>query len=94
MPYEWDEDKRRENLLKHELDFGEIEFFQWNTASESPSPRYGEMRWLAIGYIGSRLHVVVYAERGDNIRIISLRKANAREERRYARTHRTDSNAN
>ena len=94
MPYEWDEDKRRENFVKHELDFREVELFQWNTAAKTPSPRYGEMRWLAIGYIGSRLHVVVYAERGDNIRIISLRKANAREERRYARTHRTDSNAN
>ena len=93
MPYEWDEDKRQENLSKHELDFGEVELFQWNAAVKTPSPRYEEMRWLAIGYIGSRPHVVVYAERGDNIRIISLRKANAREERRYARTYRIDTSA-
>ena len=37
------------------------------------------------GVIGSRLHVVVFTERGSRIRIISLRKANPREEQRHAR---------
>ena len=46
-------------------------------------PCYGEMRWRAIGYIGEHLHTVIYTVRGDNTRIISLRRANAKE----VRTH-------
>ena len=46
--------------------------------------RYGETRYLAIGYIGDRLHAVVYTDRGDATRIISLRRANRQEEREYA----------
>jgi uncharacterized DUF497 family protein len=41
-------------------------------------------RLEAIGYIGDRLHVVIYSLRADVVRIISLRKANAREVKRYA----------
>lgn len=39
---------------------------------------------VAIGYIGLRLYVVVYVDRNGTRRIISLRKANSREEKRYA----------
>ena len=84
MPYEWDEQKRRENRDKHELDFADIGSFDWETALKIPSPRYDEMRWLAIGYIGLRLYAVIYTERGDNTRIISLRKASRQEVRDYA----------
>ena len=94
MPYEWDEQKRSENLDKHGLDFTEAELsFQWDTALIEPSPRDGEMRWRAIGYIGGRLHILIYTERDSSIRIISLRKANAREERRHARTYGIDTSA-
>lgn len=41
---------------------------------------------VAMGYIGQRLYVVVYVDRADSRRIISLRKANQREEKRYAET--------
>jgi uncharacterized DUF497 family protein len=40
----------------------------------------------AFGYISNRLHYVVYVDRDDVRRIISLRKANSREEKRYAKT--------
>jgi uncharacterized DUF497 family protein len=40
---------------------------------------YGEVRVIAYGHIDGRLHVCVYTDRGDVRRIISLRKANARE---------------
>ena len=81
--YEWDEAKRRANRAKHRLDFTAIEVFDWATASTKPDNRYGEPRFVATGYIGSRLHIVVYTERGDRMRIISLRKANPREVRDY-----------
>jgi uncharacterized protein len=40
---------------------------------------YGEERWVALGLIGNRVHAMIYTMRRDNIRIISLRKANGRE---------------
>ena len=43
-----------------------------------------EARWNAIGFIGLVLHFVVYTERGERIRIISLRKADRKEMRKYA----------
>ena len=36
---------------------------------------YGEERWEATGLIGVRLHTLVFTEREDRIRVISLRKA-------------------
>jgi uncharacterized DUF497 family protein len=86
VKYEWGENKRQDNLAKHGVDFASIEFFDWETAVHYQSNQHGEIRWAAQGMIDGRLHHVVYTERGENIRIISLRKANAREERRYAQT--------
>lgn len=85
MAYEWDEAKRQENLEKHQIDFLSIYSFDWDSAVQYPSPRSGEMRWMAIGFIDNRLHCVVYTDREERRRIISLRKANARDRRRYER---------
>ena len=46
--------------------------------------RHGEERVFALGYIGSRLHAIAYVDRGENVRIISMRKAHPKEEDRYA----------
>jgi uncharacterized DUF497 family protein len=51
---------------------------------------YGEMRYIAIGMLGVRLHVLCFAETADGIRVISFRKANAREVRRYAKAQATE----
>jgi len=48
--------------------------------------RYAETRFTATGYIGPRLHVMVVCLRGTAVRIVSLRKANSREVKRYAQT--------
>ncbi len=84
MEYEWDEAKRQDNVAKHGVDFWAIEAFVWATAIIGASSRHGESRYVALGYIEDRLHHVVFAERGDRTRIISLRKASPREGRRYA----------
>ena len=47
---------------------------------------YGEYREIGLGYIGDRLFTVVFVDRGEERRIISLRKANRREEKIYAQT--------
>jgi uncharacterized protein len=44
---------------------------------------YGEDRLVSFGYIRDRLYVCVYTVREDEIRIISVRKANDREVKRY-----------
>lgn len=46
---------------------------------------YGEVRIVAYGHIGGRLHACVYTDRGGIRRITSLRKANARERDRFDR---------
>jgi uncharacterized DUF497 family protein len=47
---------------------------------------YPELRTVAIGLLGSRVHVLCFTEIPGGIRVISFRKANAREVRRYAQT--------
>jgi uncharacterized DUF497 family protein len=44
---------------------------------------YAERRMIAYGTIAGRLHVCVYTVRGETRRIISLRKANHKERRRW-----------
>jgi len=83
MPYEWDEAKRLDNIQKHGVDFTAVRRFHWPTATRDRSVRQGEERFLSLGYVGDRVHAVVYVRRGGNIRIISMRKANPREVERY-----------
>ena len=82
MPYERDE--RHGNIAKHGIDFDEIERFQWSGALIEPDDLHSEPRFRALGYIGRRLHTVVYTERLGNTRAISIRKSNLKEENRYA----------
>ena len=85
MKYEWDDNKCKANIAKHGVDFKSTEEFDWPTAIEVLDDRieYDEDRWIAIGLIGTRLHVLIYTMRLDTIRIISLRKANKREREFY-----------
>ena len=83
MPYEWDEAKRTATLETRGVDFAEIHYFDWDTALTRRSDRNDEERRASLGMIGNRLYHVVWIWRGENRRIISLRKANMREERVY-----------
>ena len=83
--YEWNGAKRKSNLSKHGVDFAAVEFFLWEDALviEDSRKNYGERRFLAFGPMGARLHCMVFSVRGENIRVISIRKANSREVKRY-----------
>lgn len=85
MTYEWDEQKRQANSVKHGVDFSLVEEFDWETAIDNEDDRknYGEPRRVAMGLIDHRLHVLTYTYRRQTIRIISLRKANDRERTYY-----------
>ena len=82
--YEWDEEKSRLNFEERNLDFAEVGDFDWDTAVVRQSGRFEEERWVAIGYLGGRLHVVVFAERGDLCHITCMRKASNKKRREYA----------
>ena len=85
LSFEWDEANRVENLAKHGIDFNRAGGFGWNTAFyQIRRLPYGEDRLVAYGAIEGRLHVLVYTLRNGNRRIVSLRKANRREQAEYA----------
>lgn len=81
----WDENKAAANLAKHGVAFELARRFDWDTAVIVQDNRgdYGETRFQATGYIGTRLYVLVFTPRGGAERVISLRKANKRDVRNY-----------
>lgn len=83
--FTWDEGKRQINIAKHGVDFTAVYDFDFLNANIEVDDRfeYGEVREVSISFIGSRLHVLVFTRRGGNIHVISLRKANDREVRKY-----------
>ncbi|RCW84272.1 hypothetical protein C7476_10423 [Phyllobacterium bourgognense] len=85
--FEWDEERAKANLRKHGVAFGAAEKFEFNTALEHLDDRhnYEEERIVAIGFIGPPLFTLVYTERSDKIRVISLRKSKTIEIRKYAK---------
>ena len=85
MDYEWDEAKRLANLRKHGIDFADIEEFGWDVAlyEADESEEYGEERFLALGPFRGKIHLVVFTLRGLVTRIISVRKAEKKEVRKY-----------
>ncbi len=85
MEFEWDPAKRLANLAKHGLDFEDVADLPWDTMTIVHDGRrdYGERRSQAYGLWKERLYVVALTVRGDRIRIISFRKANDREAKRY-----------
>lgn len=88
MDYEFDPAKDESNFDKHGLSLADADGFEWETAvvCEDTRKQYTEPRFKATGYICDRLHVLVFCLRSDAVRVISLRKANAREVKRYAET--------
>lgn len=85
--FEWDEEKARKNLQKHGVSFEEAEtVFDDPLAITKGDPRHSfdEERLINIGAsVKNRVLVVVYTERGENVRIINSRKATANERMKY-----------
>jgi uncharacterized protein len=84
-PFEWDEAKRDRNLRDHGVDFIDVlPLFEGEVLeSEDDRKDYGETRIRCLGEIGGRVHLIVYTRRGERRRLISARKANAKEQRAY-----------
>lgn len=88
MEFEWDPDKAASNLAKHGVSFEVVSRLDWTKAVTRPDDRheYGEKRWRALHVDdeGTR-YVVIFVERGGKYRIISVRRAHAKEQRKWAR---------
>ena len=84
--YEWDPDKARRNLERHGVDFADaVGVLEDELALTLKDPvSGGEDRYVTVGVDPlQRLLVVVYAWRGERIRLISARRATPRERRQY-----------
>ncbi|MFP4006895.1 MAG: BrnT family toxin [Spirulinaceae cyanobacterium] len=85
MTYQWDTDKADANLRKHGIDFADsVSVFSDDLALTIEDRRFEEERYITIGLDAfARILVVVYTWRGDEIRIISARKATRTERQQY-----------
>ena len=84
--FEWDPEKARSNLAKHRIAFEDaIGAFGDPFGIDDADDRfdYGEERRTRLGLSRGRLLKVAYTIRGGVIRIISVRKADRNEQRRY-----------
>ncbi len=86
---EWDEEKNRSNQRKHGVAFAKAYDFEFSTCLEHVDDRefYGEERIVALGFIGGTLFTLTYTERGEKIRVISLRKSTKTEMVKYAQNY-------
>lgn len=84
MHFEWDEEKRQQNLVKHRMDFlAATVVFDGRPAFTYTSRYDAEERLVTVSLIGPKLWAVVWMIRDENIRIISVRRAWNVEERKY-----------
>ena len=82
MVYEWDENKRETNAEKHGLDLLQgVGLFDGRPVCSYPSLRGDERRFVTIGLLAEMFVALVWIERGDAIRLISLRRARDGEKR-------------
>jgi uncharacterized protein len=83
--FEWDEGKRSRNLRKHGLDFADCAtvFSGPVTSVVDDRDDYGELRFASTGLLRGRVVVVAHTEERGVIRVISMRKAIAHEQKAY-----------
>ena len=86
MEVTFDAAKDAANLAKHGVPLALAVELEWGLLIAVPDTRrnYGEKRMVGYAPIGQRVYCVVFTDRGQRRRVISLRKANVREVRRYA----------
>ena len=81
MIIEFDPAKNAKNIAERGLSFRRAVDFDFETAKTWQDTRidYPESRFIALGYLDNRLHVLVFCMIPGGIRVISFRKANQRE---------------
>ena len=84
--------KNEKNIRIRGLSFERAAAFDFDTAIIAQDTRkdYPEVRYVAIGFLAARLHVLCFTPAEGGIRVISFRKANPREVNSYEQTRPTD----
>lgn len=92
MKITYDPAKSDRNVRSRGLSFDRVADFDFASALFVVDDRrdYGEVRRIALGYLEDRLHVLCFVERPNGLRVVSFRKANKREVRRYAQAQAVD----
>ena len=87
MNISFDPAKNAKNIAERGLSFELVANLEWEKAVAQEDTRrdYGERRVRVSGLIGERLHVAVITMRGATVHVISFRKANDREVRKYGK---------
>ena len=85
MKVSYDPGKNARNIAERGLSFERAADLDWERASITEDDRrvYPERRFVVLGNLDGRLHVLCFTPTADGIRVISFRKANKREMRRY-----------
>lgn len=85
MLIEFDPAKSEKNARERGLSFDLVMEFEWDGAVFSADERfaYPEARFLALRLVAGRLNAVIFTGITGGIRVISVRKANAKEVRSY-----------
>ena len=85
MRFEWDEAKRRLNIIRHGFDFVAVEKVLAGATITFLDDRfdYGEMRLLTFGLLNDKVVAITHTETDEVIRVISVRKASKNEEKTY-----------
>ena len=87
MRITFDPAKRDRTLAERGLDFARAAevFAGPQFTREDGRFDYGEQRLITVGVLGERMVVMVWTPRGETRHVISMRKANDREQERYRR---------
>lgn len=92
MKTTFDPVKSEVNQCKHGVSLTLAEAIDWSSVWCAPDDRsdYGELREIGYAVIDARLYCVVFTQRAETFRVISLRKANNREIDRYEQATQID----
>ncbi|TMH79256.1 MAG: BrnT family toxin [Betaproteobacteria bacterium] len=92
MEISFDPVKNEKNIRQRGLSFERTAEFDFEGATFLVDDRreYGEVRYIAIGYLDRRLHILCFVSTTTGIRVVSFRKANAREATRYGKAQTLD----
>jgi uncharacterized DUF497 family protein len=87
MAVTFDPEKNARNIAERGLSFGRVAELEWDTAviAEDTRGDYGEPRLLVMARLDGRLHAAVVTPRGADLHVISFRRANKREVKRYGK---------
>lgn len=85
MKISFDPEKSKKNSINRGLSFEMAHEFDWETAVYIEDVRnpYPEQRFIGLGFLDERLHVLCFTPIDGGVRVISFRKANRREVNRY-----------